>query len=202
MEWQSAKKIDQALYRFIDPEQPLLENDVFLPSVDFSVIELIWVVFWVLVFATGVLGISYGLIDQWLTADHAQLMQGSIIAFNALLVAACLFGAYKTWRSFYWKLFRRRLFKAGRYRHGLFVLEDGLLLHSMSQICLIDKSRIRRLHVVHKGRGDPLELLLILHKNGQENVHINLKMLQLSHTATELERSLCQWINSGVWKIN
>lgn len=202
MKWQPEQTIDQQLYRLIDPKQPLQDNDVFLPSMDFSVMELIWVAFWGLVFSTGVLALSYGLIDPLLLTEPAESPKRSKIINESLLLLACLFGAYKSWSAFYGKLTRRKSFKEGRYRQGMFVLKDAILLHSMSQVLLIDKPNIHRLHVVHKGRGDSPELLMILHKDGQDNVHINLKIMKLAHTATALEQSLTEWISSGAWRVN
>ncbi|MCB1584449.1 MAG: hypothetical protein KDI92_15435 [Xanthomonadales bacterium] len=196
MEWQPENEIDPKLLRLIDPEQPLQQNDVFLPTVDFSVLELIWVVFWALVFSTGLLANLYGLIGSLQNSETAQLA----IIIKALLAAACFYGAYKLWRSFYWKLYRRKLLTAGRYRHGMFILKDAILLYTRSQIFLIEKQWIRQLHIDYKGRGDSPELILILDKNGQQ-AHINLKILLLTYTAPELKKSLTEWMNSGVWKI-
>jgi hypothetical protein len=201
MEWLPETEIDQKLSRLIDPDQPLHHNDVFLPSVDFSVAELVWVVFWALVFSTGVLSLSYGLIEPLQNSEPTQSPPGSIV-INVLLAAACLYGAYRSWRALYLKLDRRRSAQAGRYRSGMFILKDAILLHTRSQILLVEKQWIRQLRWVHKGRGDSPELILVLDKNGQQQANINLKVLQLNYPASELKKSLTEWINTGVWAIN
>lgn len=199
MEWLAEKKIDKKLFRLIDPEQPLRHDDVFLPSVDFSILELMWVVFWALVFSTGVLGILFGLMES---LQNSEPVLSSMIIIQTLLAAACFYGAQKSWRSLYWKLYRRNLLKTGRYRVGMFILEDAILLHLRSQICHIEKQWIRQLHIVYKGRGDSPELLLILNRNDHQQTNINLKILQLTHTAPELKKSISKWMNSGIWQIN
>jgi hypothetical protein len=49
MEWIPDSAIEHKLYRLIDMDQPLHKDDIFLPSITFSMSEIIWLVFWLFI---------------------------------------------------------------------------------------------------------------------------------------------------------
>ncbi len=200
MEWQPENKIDKRLSRLIDPEQPLRDSDVFLPSVDFSIIELLWLGFWLLIFVVGALAASNELLAKF-SFVHNQESKGLPIIISILMLIGSCFASYKIWGSLNSRLTQRKMWKNGRYRNGMFILNDAILLHSMQQIFFVEKKYIRGFHIVHKGRGEEPHLLMIMQKDKEEPINVNLHTFQLEHNAYTLKKTLIHWINTGRWEI-
>lgn len=202
MEWQPENEIDERLFRLIDPQQPLRSTDTFLPSVDYSILDIVWDAFLLFIFATGVIALSYDLIDKFLFVIHEEESKGLPIVVSVLLITAFCFGAFQTWRAWHSKLLRRRMLKNGRYRNGMFILDDAILLRSRPQILNIEKKHIRDIHIVIKGRGDPPVLLMTLQESDEDQrINVNISQLNLEQNAFTLKKSLIHWINTGTWEI-
>ena len=201
MEWQPENKINKRLFRLIDPEQPLHSDDIFLPSVDYSVIDLLWVGLWFCIFTTGIIALSYGLIDEFMFDIHEKESKGLPSAISILLVLGFCFGAFKTWSSLHSKLIRREMLKNGRFRNGMFILKNAILLHHMSQIFYVEKKYICDLHIITKGRGDPPKLLMIIQKNDEERINVRIDNLNLKYSVYTLKKSIIHWVNTGIWEI-
>ncbi len=201
MKWLPDNAIDKRLFRLIDPKQPLHKGDIFLPSMDFSIVGIVWLSFWLCLFTTGIVGISYELINKLMLALPAQESKGVPPGVSVILFLIFGFGVFRVWGSLRSMLIRRQLFKQGRYRNGMFILNDAILIHSMSQIFYVEKKYISNFHIIPKGRGEPPELLMVMQKNEDERAHVNLYNLNLEHSAYTLNKSLVNWINTGEWEL-
>ena len=202
MEWQPEDSIDNRLRRLIDPEQPLRRNDIFLPSMNFSILYILVSGFWFSVFITGTLVISYELLDKFVFVGDVGVNKGLPGVVSIILLLAGAFAAYKSWHSLSSRLKQRELFKNGRYRNGMFILKNAILLHSFSQIFLIEKENILDFHIPPKGRGEPSKLLIVMQKNEEERINIDLSTLDIDYTANELKGALMHWMKTGVWEIH
>jgi len=201
MEWLPADAVDPSLARLIDPDQALQENDVFLPRITFSKVEIIWKGLWLGICVLGIFSMSFQQISSRVFSSPDQKASGFPIAIAAMLVLALCFGAWKIWKSLHASVTQLKLFKAGRYRNGLFVLNDGLMLHNQSEIFFVEKKNIRRIDVVPRGRAEPLDVFLVLAKNDDELMRINLTNWDLDLHGYSLKASLVNWINTGNWEI-
>lgn len=204
MQWQPEDQIDSKLFRLIDPDQPLQKNDIFLPGITSSSLEITWNGFWLGLFIIGVTGISYNLFDAYLSAAETinnKQHKGMPVVVSVLLLFTLGFGAFRAWQSLKNRLIQRKLIKTGRYRTGMFILNNAILVHYLSQIFFVEKKNIDDFQIIRKGRGDPSELLMIVQTNDKERISINLHDLQLKYTAEALKPSLSHWLKTGKWNM-
>ena len=201
MEWQPDNQISKSLFRVIDPAQPLRSDDVFLPSVDFTVMDLLWCCFWFCVFSTGVIAVTYELMGKLMLVSHENDQSGLPSLISILVIVVLCYGVFRTWNALSAQLIRRKMLKNGCYRNGMFILEDAILLHCVSQTFHIEKAFIRDFQIISKGRGETAELQMVLKKNDSAPIKVNLSNLNLELTAFTLKRSLINWKNTGKWVV-
>ncbi len=119
------------------------------------------------------------------------------LVISIVLISAFGFGAFKAWRSLSLSFKRKQMQKTGRYRDGMFILDDAILLHYASQVLFIEKKLIRDVQIVQKGRGETPKLQLIVLNSGNKPFPVDLSYLELNHNVYTLKKSLIHWINSG-----
>ena len=195
MKWQPEDQIDLKHFRYIDPNQPLMEEDIFLPTKDFTSVDVFSAGFWFFIFSAG----AITFLNLLFFANPEKTNLPPFISI--LLLLAFAFGVYRTWRGLKNIFIRRKLFQTGRYRNGIFILNDGILLHAYSQIFFVEKKYIRNFQRVEKGRGETPELRMIMQKDEQKPIYVDLMSFQIAYTANDLNRALTHWQNTGVWKI-
>ena len=199
MLWQPENTINENLVRLIDPGQPLRRDDVFLPSIEFSVIELLWTSFWFGVFTVGSVIIGFTMIERIMLQTVGGERLPSLILI--MLSILCCLGAFYLWKSLRSKLASRALLKAGRYRNGLFILDNAILIRFKSQIFYVERERIRDFQIIPRGRGESPDLNMVVEAQDHGVTSVNLRHLNLDCSAYTLKKSLINWFNTGEWRI-
>ena len=132
--------------RLLDSDQPLAEGVTFLPHKLHSRwlagagAVLLWPLVWLF-------GRSWGLaVVRWLQDqpdDVSALLLGPFV--TPAVLGGALYLSWSVWRSF----LERRLLTAGRWRQGLFLTEQFLLLHEDQRCWLIPRSHFEAIQPVH-----------------------------------------------------
>lgn len=195
--WVPRSAVPPALARPLDPDRPLEASTQFIPSAGFSLLYAAFAGFWWLVAATLVVAVlaelGYRLLGRAATDKDTQA--GLPVLLGVGLLLGAIWAIFKLTRSIQQRLALRRDWQAGRFRDGIFLLEEGLLLGKNDLAFFLPRDVIANVERVERGRGETPDVQVLYDDNGSP-ARLSLLHMDLEMQTFELLRTLNEWLET------
>jgi len=208
IDWLPVNTAPLFIEKLIDPDIPLEDSLNFIPIEGhekprgrfFNKIYFIVHLLFTLIMFFGIYQILFEprLLDL--------LYSWAIFIFSIAILAA---GSWWLWRNNQHKQQEAKhlqeLLKSGKYRQGMFVLSEGIVLHKRESICYVPKNDIEKFTLILRGRTSENKKELNIHAKDQEDKLWNINLDFLNHQQSDQYRSrnlinaLTIWLNTGKW---
>ncbi|MEM1249728.1 MAG: hypothetical protein AAGK22_25355 [Acidobacteriota bacterium] len=193
--WTACKALPNTLRRYTDPDRPLPQGSRYIESAGASLLYILFAGFWWLV-ATGLaVAMLNELSGRLLGPSPAEPGLPPLILVGLLLCA--IFGVYNLTRTIAEQRGVRKERLEGRFREGLFLLDDGLLLKKQDHALFLPKDAVTRFERITRGRGDGSFIQVHYDVETGERGLLSLERMDLDSVAFELEKRLDAWLQEG-----
>jgi hypothetical protein len=195
LNWLADELAPKFLNNFLDTKIPLMDKSQFVPVNNSSRATLVYNLFFSSLLVIASYNVITGIVNKTLTPN-------STVAWVLLFAfpTVTLFFLWKTWETYQQNSKINQAKQKGQYRQGLFVLKEGLLLHTKNKFCYLPKESISEFKLISNGRHEAKNLDVYIQKSNGSLVSYRLDFL--NQVNSSLHKSLYLWHKTGHWEFN
>ena len=192
-QWLDEKQAPLYIRNYIDKNIPLMDKSTFIPVAPTGIFEILFygVFFCVSLFITWFYTKKI-FITEVITLKITYGMLYTVLIFLTFFLAWILWQTYKDS-----KLNKKKLID-GKYRQGLFILDDGLILYTTKQYFFAPHSKIKKFILTRKDRKKPYDLKMQVYDQNNSLAIVSLEYLKQNNDS--LHESLSKWLKTNDWK--
>ncbi len=188
--WHLNSSAPPAIQQYVNPDYALDVEVKFIPSFKITKFDLSFQSYISILLLCLTLGMAY--VFNFGSTKPTVWVQVSVITFFSLMFIISLW-SLKTKISEY--KYSQTLLSEGKYRRGLFLLKDAMLINYNEHFYLAPKRQIERFTAIFRGRSQGRRLEMVLNGKKGKKIVMDLDFLKLNNVM--MQRELTTWLQAG-----